>query len=161
MKAHPSIITCHSVRKANIDGLVQEWRNSIVNALKLRLSCTKPSIYSTFLVKTVPDITGAVRISCPPVNHWIYLLYFNPLNIFAEVAYIYFKKCMLPFGRQGPVYPTKFLPWLLFSLDISASKSEVLTYPMVSCCSGSTDAVSLCWKSIYLVYYTYKLLGAV
>ena len=29
-----------------IDGLVQERRNSIVNALELRLSCTNPSIYS-------------------------------------------------------------------------------------------------------------------
>ena len=28
----------------NIDGLVQERRNSIANALELRLSCTNPSI---------------------------------------------------------------------------------------------------------------------
>ena len=30
---------------AYIDGLVQERRNSIANALELRLSCTNPSIY--------------------------------------------------------------------------------------------------------------------
>ena len=29
-----------------IDGLVQERRNSIANALGLHLSCTKPSIFS-------------------------------------------------------------------------------------------------------------------
>ena len=29
----------------NIHGLVQERRNSIANALELRLSCTKPSIW--------------------------------------------------------------------------------------------------------------------
>ena len=29
----------------NIDRLVQERRNSIANALELRLSCTNPSIY--------------------------------------------------------------------------------------------------------------------
>ena len=30
-----------------IDGLVQERRNPIANALVLRLSCTNPSIYET------------------------------------------------------------------------------------------------------------------
>ena len=30
---------------AYIDGLVQERRNSIANALELRLSCTNPSIW--------------------------------------------------------------------------------------------------------------------
>ena len=30
-----------------IDGLVQERRNSIANALELRLSCTNPTIYGT------------------------------------------------------------------------------------------------------------------
>ena len=28
----------------DVDGLVQEWRNSIANALKLRLSCTSQSV---------------------------------------------------------------------------------------------------------------------
>ena len=31
---------------ANIDGLVQDRRNTIANALELRLSCTDPSILS-------------------------------------------------------------------------------------------------------------------
>ena len=31
----------------HIDGLMQERRNSIANALELRLSCTKPSIWSS------------------------------------------------------------------------------------------------------------------
>ena len=31
----------------NIDGLVQEWRNPIANALELRLSCTTPLIWNT------------------------------------------------------------------------------------------------------------------
>ena len=30
--------------KLNLDGLVQERRSSIANALELRLSCTNPSI---------------------------------------------------------------------------------------------------------------------
>ena len=34
----------------NIDGLVQERRNSIANALALRLSCTDPSISTCFPV---------------------------------------------------------------------------------------------------------------
>ena len=32
---------------SHIDGLVQERRNSIANALELRLSCTNPSIWGT------------------------------------------------------------------------------------------------------------------
>ena len=34
---------------AYIDELVQEWRNSIANALELRLSCTNPSKCSTWI----------------------------------------------------------------------------------------------------------------
>ena len=34
---------------AYIDGLMQERRNSIANALELRLSCTNPSNYITIL----------------------------------------------------------------------------------------------------------------
>ena len=33
------------MRRRNIDGSVQERRNSIANALELRISCTNPSIY--------------------------------------------------------------------------------------------------------------------
>ena len=36
-------IRCYS--KLDIDGLVQERRNSIANALELRLSCNNPSIW--------------------------------------------------------------------------------------------------------------------
>ena len=35
------------ILKIHFDGLVQERRNSIANALELHLSCTKPSLYST------------------------------------------------------------------------------------------------------------------
>ena len=34
---------CPETLNENIDGLVQEIRNSIANALELRLSCTNPS----------------------------------------------------------------------------------------------------------------------
>ena len=42
-------------KKKNIDGLVQGRRNSIANALELRLSCTNPSIcYYNFVISAVP-----------------------------------------------------------------------------------------------------------
>ena len=45
----------------DIDGLVQERRNSIANALELRLSCTKPSITNTngyiCFLKTIQHVT--------------------------------------------------------------------------------------------------------
>ena len=40
---HPDIDKHHTL---HIDALVQERRNSIANALELRLSCAKPSILS-------------------------------------------------------------------------------------------------------------------
>ena len=33
-------------KKHDIDGLVQDWSNSIANALELLQSCTKTSIYA-------------------------------------------------------------------------------------------------------------------
>ena len=39
------ICICIYVMNDKIDGLMQERRNSIANALELRLSCTNPSIY--------------------------------------------------------------------------------------------------------------------
>ena len=38
---------CHSWQQHHIDGLVQEWHNSIANALELRLSYTNPLTVST------------------------------------------------------------------------------------------------------------------
>ena len=36
----------HAKNDNHLDGLVQERRNSTVNALDLHLSCTNPSIYA-------------------------------------------------------------------------------------------------------------------
>ena len=36
-------MTRHGPRKLHIDGLVQDYSNSIANALELLQSCTKPS----------------------------------------------------------------------------------------------------------------------
>ena len=36
---------CEAYLWVYVDGLVQERRNSIANALELRLSCTNPSMY--------------------------------------------------------------------------------------------------------------------
>ena len=43
-KHHMFIVHWECWEIPHIDGLVQERRNSIVKALKLRLSCTNPSI---------------------------------------------------------------------------------------------------------------------
>ena len=47
---------------ANIDGLVQERRNSIANALELRLSCTNPSIWYDN-TSSINYITVRARVS--------------------------------------------------------------------------------------------------
>ena len=45
----------------DLDGLVQEGRNSIANALELRLSCTNPSI-SSFVHDNNPLRAIAIRM---------------------------------------------------------------------------------------------------
>ena len=39
-----------TLRALHIDGLVQERRNSIANAVELRLSCINPSIYGPCMI---------------------------------------------------------------------------------------------------------------
>ena len=53
-----------------IDGLVQEKRNSIANALELRLSCTNPSLLETHanLKKNISDNIIFSDIPCRPTN---------------------------------------------------------------------------------------------
>ena len=53
-----------------IDRLVQEWRNSIANALELRLSCTNPLIYS------YPN-TPMNSIGCANLKSWIQVIFIN------------------------------------------------------------------------------------
>ena len=48
----------------HFDGLVQERRNSIANALELRLSCTNPSIWDEGLCK---------KDATPLLTHWSYV----------------------------------------------------------------------------------------
>ena len=56
------------MQQHHIDGLIQERRNSIANALELRLSCTNPSICSRCTIGwdiLVPSIDNS--------NTWLYL----------------------------------------------------------------------------------------
>ena len=60
----------HALWFYEVDGLVQERRNSISNALELRLSCTNPSkwkhfLYADFLVSLV-----VARTTCWPTLEW-------------------------------------------------------------------------------------------
>ena len=44
---HSSLVYLgNAVKCKDTDGLVQKWRNSIANALELRLSCTNPSLHA-------------------------------------------------------------------------------------------------------------------
>ena len=55
------------MKYSNIDGLVQERRNSIANAIELRLSCTNPSIFAPF--SQPRDGEPTVRIlTADPIN---------------------------------------------------------------------------------------------
>ena len=50
-----------------IDGLMQERRNSIANALELRRSCTKPSIWNAYFSAIFLSRSGRPRLHTRPV----------------------------------------------------------------------------------------------
>ena len=54
-----------------VDGLMQERRNSIANALELRLSCTNPSMCQvvTLWYRAPEVLLGSPRYSCP-IDIW-------------------------------------------------------------------------------------------
>ena len=58
---------CYGMAESlHIDGLVQERRNSIANALELLLSCTNPSIYGIKIWNVItypcPNLRGIVSL---------------------------------------------------------------------------------------------------
>ena len=57
-----------SINTRYFDGLVQERRNSIANALEIRLSCTNPSILSK---SSTSGISSKVWFMHPPRSPWI------------------------------------------------------------------------------------------
>ena len=59
--------TCFWYQSLHIDGLVQEWLNSIANAMELHLSFTKPSIY------------------CVPWNMHIILFFYHLRQIYSTI----------------------------------------------------------------------------
>ena len=72
--------TCRYTTGANINGLVQERRNSIANALELRLSGTNPSIWN-----------GACRCSC-------WLGYYPGMVIPCHIVKVH-RKCKYEMGH--------------------------------------------------------------
>ena len=58
----------HGLGKPNINGLVQERRNSIVNTLELHLSCTNPSIWQFHTVSSVCSQENARGLSYHMIN---------------------------------------------------------------------------------------------
>ena len=73
----PSFSELFSLRYIN--GLVQERRNSIANALELRLSCTKPSIWvynwnrmEMYFVPTYQWVSTRKTLT-PLLMHWSYI----------------------------------------------------------------------------------------
>ena len=78
--AQLSLVEIHS-SGYRIDGLVQERRNSIANALELRLSCTNLSIYRQYHYYWEPY--GGGGITAPAV---IALTYISPGLFHCELA---------------------------------------------------------------------------
>ena len=74
---------CYGMAESlHIDGLVQERRNSIANALELRLSCTNPSIYGIKIWNVItypcPNLRGIVSLQRPHDYIWAVTLLLYP-----------------------------------------------------------------------------------
>ena len=66
----PNLLKIHG---GYIDGLVQERRNSIANALELRLSCNNPSIWNILMRSGHNSLVMHWRYRCHVQNHCYYL----------------------------------------------------------------------------------------
>ena len=80
MLTFKNVLVCH-----NTDGLVQERRNPIANALELSLSCTKPIDTRKMIPDWLTDTHGSTRYprALSPLRDLLYAS-FN-----ANIAYIY------------------------------------------------------------------------
>ena len=106
----------HALWFYEVDGLVQERRNSISNALELRLSCTNPSKWKHFLVSLM-----VVRTTC-----WTNTLLAGELR-FYSLWFIHFSRptCMWNsaeisswvFPRVQPQYSPKPIQILVNALQ--------------------------------------------
>ena len=73
-------------KKRNIDGLVQERRNSIADAMELRLSCINPSVWylrRTFLVLHMESSPQTLYAFSTSQETWscLYTVYFTVLYL--------------------------------------------------------------------------------
>ena len=66
----PPHLTSTLFNGCNIDGLVQERRNSIANALELHLPCAKPSSHDTYVVSYDPQ---GIQVT-PQWEDWLIII---------------------------------------------------------------------------------------
>ena len=102
-----------------INGLVQERRNSIANALEVRLSCTKPSIWELVQALTTPNSHGHLPTG-------------------TQVPWQYFHKCYQNSHQsqlneiqqfQVSEFSTPFTPILICSYRLRIKMNWVWTNP--------------------------------
>ena len=68
---HRVSCVCFFVCFFNIDGLVQERRNSIALAMELHLSCTKPLINGLVLQERCNSSGLAIELHLSCTNRWV------------------------------------------------------------------------------------------
>ena len=97
---------CHLIKgigdvsfpKSNIDGLVQERRNSIANELELRLSCTNPSILHSSLkhicLVRLHSVNNTDVVDCTSLRSTIVLLQGFQFHILSTIAYVEYHQAL-------------------------------------------------------------------
>ena len=102
MTMEKSSVKCPPPRSAvynpYIDGFVQERRNSIANALELRLSCTKPSIFAS-------SPSHIFKVTVPTITVWVRLV----TKIHSSSDH--------NFGKSPRINPLKIYPWWHHDLE--------------------------------------------
>ena len=75
-----------------IDGLEQDYSNSIALAMELLQSCTKPSISSCFQSQIGSNNDNCVALASwseSPINHWFWQSQLSPLYIMKFFVFDY------------------------------------------------------------------------
>ena len=88
-----------SFPKPNIDGLVQERRNSIANELELRLSCTNPSILHSSLkhicVVRLHSVKNIDVVDCTSLTSTRVLLQGFQFHILSTIMFVEYHQALL------------------------------------------------------------------
>ena len=121
-------------KRQNIDGLVQERRNSIANALELHLSCTNPSTYSSLMrARYDTSFMNSVSVTCSTFSLSL-LCYMQCLDILNNVVIT--PNCINNSPNANSLWPSGIIWW---------HRSGQTLVQVIVCCLKAPSHQAISW----------------